>query len=91
MNFEWDHEKAESNLRKHRVSFEEAATVFSDPHSLTITDTDHSIGEERLIDLGCSDRGRLLPVVYTERGHTIRMITSRRATRKERRYYEEEG
>lgn len=91
LTFEWDPEKARSNLQKHRVSFEEASTVFGDPKSLTIGDADHSIGEARFLDLGLSRAGRLLVVSYTERGEKIRLISARLATASERREYEEES
>lgn len=84
-NFEWDENKASVNLRKHRVSFEEATTVFNDPFSITIADPDHSIEEERYIDIGMSVRGRVLIVCYAERGANIRIISSRKATLAERR------
>ncbi len=90
-NFEWDEEKAKANFKKHKVSFDEAITVFSDPLSITIPDPDHSIDEERYIDIGTSDKGRVLVVVYTERGANIRIISCRKATPAERRRYEEEG
>jgi uncharacterized DUF497 family protein len=87
--FEWDFEKAQANLRKHRVSFEEASTVFGDPLSITIRDPDHSIREARFLDIGHSRRVRLLVVSYTERGRRIRIISARPATRREERDYEE--
>lgn len=90
-DFEWDREKAEANLRKHRVSFEEAASVLGDPLSLTIDDPDRSGNEQRLLTLGYSTRARLLVVVHLERGDTMRIISARRATRHERRTYEEEA
>ena len=89
LNFEWDEEKAKTNLKNHRVSFDEATTVFSDPFSITISDPDHSADEQRYIDIGSSDRGRILVVVYTERGTNIRIISCRKATPTERRRYEE--
>ncbi|MBM3262108.1 MAG: BrnT family toxin [candidate division Zixibacteria bacterium] len=89
MNFVWDAEKAENNFKKHQVSFEEATTVFSDPLSLTVPDPEHSIGEERYVDIGRSNNGRILIVVYSEREGNIRIISCRRATRRERRFYEE--
>ena len=89
MHFEWDLAKAAKNLRKHRVSFEEASTVFADPLSLTIPDPDSSFDEARFITLGRSEVGRLLVVVHTERGETNRLISARRATRQERTNYEE--
>jgi hypothetical protein len=88
-NFEWDEEKAKANLRVHRVNFDEAATVFSDPFSITIPDPDHSVDEQRYVDIGMSVSGRVLVVAYTERGSNIRIISCRRATRRERRRYEE--
>jgi len=88
---EWDEEKAQTNLQKHRVSFEEAETVFDDPLSMTIPDPDHSIGEERFIDIGQSNKKRVLAVVYTERRKKIRLISARLATRVERKKYEEES
>ncbi len=91
LNFEWDEEKAKANLKKHRVSFDEATTVFSDPFSITIPDPDHSVDEQRYIDLGSSDKGRVLVVVYTERGSNIRIISCRKATSSERKLYEEGG
>jgi len=68
MRFEWSREKAEANLGKHRIAFDEAATIFFDPLSVTIPDPDHSVGERRLIKQGNSSRGRLLVVAHTERG-----------------------
>jgi uncharacterized DUF497 family protein len=88
-NFEWDEEKAKANYRQHKVTFDEGATVFSDPLSITIPDPDHSIDEERYLDIGTSDKGRVLIVSYTERGTKIRMISCRKATPAERRPYEE--
>ena len=89
MIFEWDAEKAETNLKIHNISFEEATTIFRDPLSFTILDPKHSIGEERYIDIGYSEKGRILLVVYTEYDSNIRIISCREATRRERRYYEE--
>ena len=87
--FEWNAEKARSNLTRHGVSFEEAVTVFQDFMSFSISDPDHSQGEHRYIELGRSTSGRLLVVSYTERASVIRIISARRATRKEVRDYEE--
>ncbi len=86
--FEWDENKAKINLQKHDVSFKEAATVFGDPLSLTIRDPLHSIKEERFVILGYSYKNRLLVVMHTEQGDNIRIISARRATRRERRAYE---
>ena len=87
--FEWDAEKAESNRRKHRVTFDEAATVFGDPLSLLMPDPDHSVHEQRYVLLGISNRRRLLVVAHAERPPRTRLISARPATRKERRLYEE--
>jgi uncharacterized DUF497 family protein len=88
MDFEWDPEKAALNRKKHRVSFEEAVTVFYDPLSATFDDADHSIGEQRLITVGFSSQGRLLVVSHTERGDVLRIISARRATAHERKKHE---
>jgi len=88
-SFEWDEEKANANLRKHGISFDEAATVSLDPFAITIPDPDHSMAELRYVDIGRSEKGRVLVVVYTERGAQIRIISSRKATSSERRIYEE--
>jgi len=88
-HFEWDEEKAKANLRKHRISFDEATAVFADPFSLTIPDPDHSTDEQRYVDIGSSEKGRVLIVVYTERATRIRVISCREATPSERRLYEE--
>jgi uncharacterized DUF497 family protein len=90
MQIEWDSVKAKKNLRKHRVSFEEASSVFYDPLAATGADPDHSEGEERLITFGRSSSGRLLVVSHTERDDAIRIISARMATRPERLIYEEE-
>ncbi|MEH2000014.1 MAG: BrnT family toxin [Nostoc sp.] len=74
LGFEWHEKKAKENLKKHGISFEEAKTVFNDPFSITITDPDYSIEQERYIDIGLSLRGELLVVVYTERQSNIRII-----------------
>ena len=88
LTFEWNKNKAKGNIRKHGVSFEEAATVFGDPLSLTINDPLHSNEEERFIIVGESNKGRLLVVVHTEQGYKIRIISARIATRGEIRTYE---
>ena len=90
MNFEWEETKAKANLRKHKVSFEEAATVFEDNLSLTGRDPDHSVGEHRLITFGLSAEHRVLAVSHAERGNKIRIISARPATRVERKIYEED-
>lgn len=89
MNFEWDPRKEASNLRKHSVSFHEAATVFADELSVTVYDPDHSQAEHRFVILGMSANRRLLVVSHTERGDRIRIISARVATRRERTNYEE--
>jgi uncharacterized DUF497 family protein len=89
MNYEWDEEKAEANLRKHGVPFEEARTVFDDPLYVDFYDPDHSDDEHRYIIIGRSQQGRLLLVSYTERGEVLRLISSREVTPAERRAYEE--
>jgi uncharacterized DUF497 family protein len=88
MRFEWDSEKAAENLRKHRVSFDEAATAFFDPLSMTVPDPDHSVAERRFITMGISSGGRLLVVAHTERGSTLRIISARLASASERKRYE---
>ncbi|MEX1329257.1 MAG: BrnT family toxin [Desulfobacterales bacterium] len=86
--FEWDPKKAETNLKKHGVSFEEASTAFKDPLSLTIDDPLHSSDEERLILIGMSYNNRMLVIVHSVSGDNIRIISARKATKKERNYYE---
>jgi uncharacterized DUF497 family protein len=86
---EWDLNKARQNIKKHGVSFDEAATVFTDPLSLTIDDPLHSDTEERLIIVGESARRRLLVVVHIDAGERIRIISARVATTHERKDYEE--
>jgi len=90
LKFEWDDAKAQANLAKHGVSFEEAASVFGDPLALTFPDPDHSIGEKRCLTVGVSQTDRLLIVVNTERSHSIRIISARKATRHERGIYEQD-
>ena len=87
--FEWDPEKAASNLRDHKVSFDEASTVFGDPLAMLMADPDHSEEEERYLLLGASLQGRLLVVSFAERPPRTRLISAREATRRERRQYEE--
>lgn len=87
--FEWNAQKAKQNLNKHGIPFEEAATVFADPLSLTIDDPQHSEHEERFVTIGKSFRKRVLIVIHTDRDHHIRIISSRLATPRERKEYEE--
>jgi len=89
MDFEWDDAKAESNERKHGVSFAEAMTVLADPLSLTAYDPHHSDDEERYITMGVSVAGRLLVLSHTDRGEKVRIISARKANRLERRDYED--
>ncbi len=89
LTFEWDEDKAEENLKKHGVGFEEAKTIFNDPFSITIYDNEHSSNEERYVDIGLSLKGRLIVVSYTERKENIRIISSRKAIKKEQKIYEE--
>ncbi len=89
MEFEWDKNKAELNLKKHGTSFNEAATIFGDPLAITFDDPDHSIGEHRFITFGLSRLNRLLIVSHTEREDRIRVISARRMTKRERKIYEE--
>jgi uncharacterized DUF497 family protein len=84
-DFEWDQEKAKYNERKHGVDFHEARTVFFDHLARILDDPLHSEGEERLVMMGHSDQGRLLVVVYTERGERMRLISARLATARERK------
>jgi uncharacterized DUF497 family protein len=90
MEFEWDEDKAAGNRKKHKVAFDEAATVFGDALSSTFPDPDHSMEEDRFITIGTSDRGRVLIVSHTDREGRIRIISARKATRRERKGYEEE-
>ena len=89
LRFTWDAKKSAANERNHRVSFAEAATAFADPLSITVPDPEHSEGEERFLLLGLSHRGRLLVISHTERDDTIRLISARRANRREQTAYEE--
>jgi uncharacterized DUF497 family protein len=89
LTFEWDSEKDEANLKKHGVSFSEAATVFADPLTITISDPEHSVGEERYVSVGLSYRQRVLVVAHRDDDDRIRIITGRLATRRERKDYEE--
>jgi len=89
VRFEWDARKATANFRKHGVSFDESATVFSDPLSATGDDPDHSLEEMRFVTFGVSSSGRLLVVAHVEFEDVIRIISARQATRAERKLYEE--
>lgn len=89
INFEWDDKKAKSNLKKHGISFEEASTAFGDEFSITIDDPLHSDDENRLILIGKSAINNTLVVVHLEKSASIRIISARRATSKEKFFYEE--
>lgn len=89
MQFEWDPAKAAANLKRHRVSFHEAATVLEDPLSTTFADEVYSEREARFLTIGASTRGHVLVVAHTERNDTVRVISARRATRREREFYEQ--
>lgn len=84
LNFEWDEAKAQTHLAKHSVSFKEAASAFGDPLALTFPDPDHSVGEKRWLTFSVSQAGRVLVVVHTNRGRSIRIISARKTTRHER-------
>jgi uncharacterized DUF497 family protein len=89
--FEWDELKAIANLKKHKVSFDEGKTIFSDPFLLTFPDSDNSENEERYVNIGLSAKGGVLILIHTERRGKIRIISCRKATTHERKYYEEGG
>ena len=88
LEFEWDEDKAKTNLNKHGVTFEEASSVFGDPLAVTFPDPDHSEDEDRELTIGYSDNDRLLIVSHTRRGDNIRLINARRAAKSERDVYE---
>jgi uncharacterized protein len=89
VKFEWNAAKAARNLKVHRVSFDDASTVFGDPLAGTISDSLHSQAERRSVTIGLAASGRLLVVSHTDRGDAIRLISARPATRAERRAYEQ--
>lgn len=89
MEFEWDPDKSEKNLKKHGISFHEASTVFGDPLALTFNDPDHSLGEHRFLTFGFSRMNNLLVVSHTERHGKTRIISARRTTKRERKIYED--
>lgn len=89
MRFEWDRQKAEANLHKHGVSFDEARSVFLDDLSIVIPDPAHSVEEERSIIIGVARNGQVFVVCYVEQGSVIRLISARKATRAERWKYEQ--
>ncbi len=89
--FEWDEVKAKANFKKHKVSFEEGKTIFNDPLLFTFPDNKHSADEERYVNVGLSANGRILILTHTERQGKIRIISCRKATPRERSFYEEGG
>jgi len=91
VKFEWDPGKARRNRRKHRVSFQEAATVFGDPLAVTYADPDHSLLERRFITVGMSSAGKVLIVAHADRDENTRIISARKTTQSERKHYEEEN
>ena len=91
MRFEWDEAKAEANLKKHGVSFDEACSLFKDPLYLVFADPDHSETESRSIIVGESTKQRLLVVSFVERQNSTRIISARDATRSEREFYEKDN
>lgn len=86
--FHWDFQKAKMNSKKHGITFEEASSVFADPLSETFADSRHSIGEERFLIIGKSEQGLILVVAFTENDDIVRIISARKATKAECRYYE---
>ena len=89
--FEWDPQKAKTNISKHGISFEEAQSAFFDAESLTIPDPDHSTDEDRFILIGKSIRQKELVIVHTFRDDKIRIISARKANRRERQMYDQKG
>ena len=89
MTFEWDQQKAQSNLVKHGISFKQAQTVFDDPLYVDFYDPDHSQNENRYIIIGASSMGHILLVSYTERGNITRIISARKVTKQEFKTYQE--
>ena len=87
INFEWNQNKAAKNIVKHNVSFEEAATIFDHPMFISVIDEEHSFDEERYVSIGLSTNGRLLMVAHTDRQGRIRLISARKATKNEERFY----
>jgi uncharacterized protein len=89
--FEWNPEKAKVNLQKHQVDFDEASTIFDDPQFITFLDEEHSADEERYITIGLSNKNRLLMVAHTDRNNHIRIISARKVTKNEEKFYQEAG
>ena len=89
MKFDWDNQKAANNIKKHKISFQEAASVLNDPLALTFDDPDHSIGEYRLLTFGTTRTGKLIIVSHTEINGLMRIISARLMEKHERKIYEE--
>lgn len=89
LDFDWDEDKAKANAKKHKIGFEEAKTVFGDPFLQTFPDEEHSDEEERFVNVGHSAQSKILVVIHTEREGKIRIISCRKATASERKFYEE--
>jgi len=87
--FEWNPEKAKNNLQKHQVGFEEASTIFDDPQFIAFLDEEHSADEERYITIGLSNKNRILIVAHTDRNEFIRIISARKVTKHEEKFYNE--
>jgi uncharacterized protein len=90
-SFEWDAQKAKNNLQKHQVDFEEASTIYDDPLFITVLDDEHSQDEERYITIGLSNQNRVFMVAHTERSNNIRIISARKVTKNEEKFYQEAG
>ena len=88
-SFEWDPQKSKINLQKHQVDFEEARTIFDDPLFITFLDEEHKTEEDRFITIGLSNKNRLLMMAHTERNDNIRIISARKATKNEEKFYQE--
>ena len=91
LQFEWDPEKAKANLKKHNIGFEEASTIFEDPQFISFLDEEHSAEEERQITIGLSNKTRLLMAAHTQRKQHIRIVSARKATKNEEKFYNEAG
>ena len=91
LHFEWNPEKAKANLQKHQVDFDEACNIFGDPQFITFLDEEHFVDEERFPTIGLSTQNRLLMVAHTERNENIRIISARKATKHEEKFYQEAG
>lgn len=89
MDYQWDYDKAQANLRKHKIRFADAVLVFQDESAITIEDTEHSEDEDRYITIGMDGLGQILVVVFTWRSNVIRLISARKAMSRERKVYEE--